>query len=180
MAKRSMLQDAAESAKRPVFSKKIERRETDTKEIWSDTFKLLPAIYVKRDGLAMHPDENPSDFVSAEHVHFYRTFDSDGKKLERCAAMCNHFHVIKTAPNPDDPDTPMIVEVSTPMKLGKRRKQGKWVIEPIALNNYDEHTHEVEYVKSGKVKARVTNLEAQKVIAYESQKGASVPGVVEN
>lgn len=180
MAKRQFRQEVEETNKKPAFDQDIERRETDRKEIWSDTFKLTVGLYVKRDGLASTPDEDPNDFVEAEHVHFYRTFDSDGKKLDRSAPMCNHFHVVKTEPNPKDPTKPIILEVSGPMKLGKRRKQGRWVLEPVPLNDYDSHSHGVEYIKSGKVKARVTNIEAQKVLAYEFNKGAPVAGVVES
>lgn len=166
--------------KSPAFKRKVERRVSDTKEIWSDTFKLLVAPYLKRDGLASHPDEDPSAFVEAEHVHFYRTYDSDGKSLDRSTAIGNHFHVVKTAVNPDDPEgPPQILEVSGPMRLGKKRKQGRWVVEPVPLNDYDDHTHGVEYVKSGKIKARTTNIEAIKVVAADANKGAPVPGVLE-
>jgi len=161
----------------PLKSVAFERRTSNRKEIWSDTFKLSVAKYIKRIGVATHPNEEPADFAEAEHVHFVRTYDSDGKQMDRSASIGGHFHLVKF--DLTDKDNPKIVSVSGPMTLARKQVQGRWQTVAVPLNDYDHHVHDVEYVSSGKVKARIQNIEALKVIAFEAQKGTAPDGAFE-
>jgi hypothetical protein len=157
---------------------KIERRTEAVQTVWSDLWKLLVSTTMKQIGIENHPDENPQSFIDVEHCHFFRTVDSDGKKFDRCTPIANHFHLVKTEINADDPKgPPVIVEVSPPMRMAKTKKLGKFVMAPVPLNDFDFHTHDVAYVKSEEVKTRAPNVEAAKVMALEAQKGAPVAGV---
>jgi hypothetical protein len=48
---------------------------------------------------------------------------------------------------------------------------------PVHANDYDDHTHDVEYIRSSKIEFSTTNVEAAKVIAFESSKTAPLSGV---
>lgn len=153
-----------------------------TVKILSHLYKLTVAKFIKNEGWHNTPDDDPNSerhFTEWEHTHPYRTSDSEGKSLEQSSAIGGHFHVVKTKPDPRGSEyPPVIVECSPPMTYKMKRIKGRMqkVVSP--LNTYDFHTHAVQYVKSQEVDARVTNVQAQGVIAVEANKGAPVPGVL--
>lgn len=158
---------------------------TDLAEITTDLYKLLPAALIKNVSIKKDsettPKDNPTDFITAEHCHFFRTKDSDGKSHTRCMPVANHYHVMTYAVDPNDPDgAPVITGISEPMKLAKKRVNGKLIDVDIPINNYDFHTHDVLYVKSEKIQIRTTNIEAAKHLAYEAMKGSTPAGVVDS
>lgn len=153
-------------------------------EITTDLYKLMQApllknISIKKD-IDTDPISNPTDFITAEHCHFFRTKDSDGRTHKRCMPVANHYHVVKYEADPNDPTgAPIITEISPPMRLAKKRVNGKLIDVDVPLNNYDFHTHDVMYVKSENIKIRAGNVAAAQFMAQEAQKGAAVPGVAE-
>lgn len=157
--------------------KAFERSFTKTKKIVSDVFKLKSAEVIKQVGIAKHPDENPDDFRPFDHTHIFRTFDSDGKRHERCCSTAGHFHDIEW--EYDKNNIPVIKSVSGPMVMGKSRVKGRHVQVSKPANSYDDHTHDFDYLQSHEVQARRSNIEAAKVVAFEAQKGAAPKGAIE-
>lgn len=115
---------------------------------------------------------------SVEHVHFFHTYDSDGKKHTRSQAVAGHFHIIEWEDQGTNKPA-KILSVSGPMREVKRRVRGRWtkVVEPIDHNLEDNHTHDITYRKTDHVKAREVVSEAVNIAAQEAQKTAPIPGV---
>lgn len=156
--------------------KAFDRVFTKTTKIVSDVFKLKVAEVIKQVGPEKDPNKDPDSFRPFEHTHVFRTFDSDGKRHDKCCATAGHFHEIKWEYDKDN--KPQVRSVSGPMTMSRKQIKGKWTQVAVPANSYDEHTHDFLYLQSVEVSARNTNLEAQKVIALDAQKGAPVAGVV--
>jgi len=103
----------------------------------SDLFKLEVSFMEKNMGV----DGQKPSIEKIEHCHFYRTYDSSGKKLDNCSYIGGHTHTI--TPNFDD-DGKITAKCSTPIWSYKT----------------DTHTHEVRYIKSDKVQKRRINADA--------------------
>lgn len=171
--------NTAEITQDSLPSGRIERVFTSTRKVFCDTFKLLAAPCIKRVGLAMHPNENPQDFMQAEHTHFYFTKDAKGNEQKKCVPIAGHFHEVTLQYNEADPlAAPQVVAVSGPLKLVRRKVHGRTQLVSEPVNDYDHHSHDVQYVKTAEIQVGAVNLEAQKVIAYEAQKGAPIAGVI--
>lgn len=123
-----------------------------------------------------------------EHVHFFHTYDSDGKLmgkrdpdgtiLGRTNSVAGHFHVIEI--EEQGANKPVkIISVSGPMREVKRRVRGKYVkvIEPVDSILEDNHTHDISYRRSENVRLREVVPEAVNLVAQEAQKTAPIPGV---
>jgi hypothetical protein len=124
-------------------------------EIVSDLFKLDVAYFAKN--ISFDPKRPKREDV--EHCHFFRTFDSNGKKLNKSNAIGGHYHEVILSV---DEDGNLVGKCSPPI-----RNRGS---DP----NYpgDDHTHEMIYRRSDQFKARRTNQEA--LTAYnEYMKGFS-------
>jgi len=157
--------------------KAFERTFTKVKKIVSDVFKLEPGEVIKQVGVEKDIDKDPESFKGFEHCHIFRTFDSDGKRHARCTSTAGHFHDIEWEYHEEN--KPVIKSVSGPMVVQRKQVRGKWTQVSVPANHYDDHTHEFTYLQSHEVQARTTNIEAQKVIAFEAQKGANPGGVQE-
>jgi len=167
--------------------------ETPTLDFDSHLFKLNVANIIKNTGLySPSPDHDPSQFMHLEHTHIFRTRDSEGRiptstiksdnpkaTLMRSTPIAGHFHLVEMIPHPTDPTKPpVITKISGPMTMGKEKIKGRWQQVEVALNDYDFHVHKVTYHSTEKVKVKAKNMEAQKVIAWEAQKGAAPAGVI--
>lgn len=164
-----------------VIKKKTQKRTfTGKVEGLTDLFKLKVAKVIKQDSGASvdaHPETHANEFTAWEHCHAYRTYDKQGKLCEYSVPIGGHFHVIKTkAGGADEPL--QVVEVSPPMVMGLRKVNGRMTQVPVPANEYDFHTHEVEYVRSSRFETSSTNIEAAAVVAYEANKTAPVSGVI--
>lgn len=179
------LGDDAEAPKKTILKKPevsiFKRSFSKTQVIISDVYKLTVAMVWKQVGVAKHPDIDPKDWKEFEHTHIFRTFSTEGTKHDKCMPTGGHFHEIEWEINTEDPlnPEPIIKSISGPMHYVQKRKAGKWAKVAVPVNDFDDHTHDLEYIHSQNVEARVTNTEAQKVIAFEAQKGAPVAGVIE-
>ena len=122
-------------------------------------------------------NDKPS-LEEVEHVHFFHTYDSDGRKMSRTNIVAGHFHVIESKDMGDDKPV-KILSVSPPMREVKRKVRGVWtkVAEPVDSVLEDEHTHEITYRRSEEVKARQISPAAVNIEAAEAQKTAPIPGV---
>lgn len=165
-----------------VAGRSFERNMSGTTKIFTDLFKLKTATVIKYEGWEEeneHPDSHPTKFSHWEHTHPFRTFDKKGSKLTMSTPIGGHFHVIEWDEDPEGKGTPIIKSVSGPMVMGKKRIKGKLVQGPVPANEYDDHTHDIEYIRSSEIIVSATNVEAARVVAWEAQKTAPIPGVTE-
>lgn len=138
---------------------------TKDAELTHDLFKL-ELSHMKKN-LAFQGDPI---WEAVEHVHFFRTIDSMGRKLTVTNAVGNHFHQVKVIENGDGVPT---IEVSPPMRNVKKGKQ--IVVAPV---EYDTHTHPVRYMGSQLIKGKQVSAEYVKYeAALNSKRVQSVDGV---
>jgi len=171
-----------EIASKPGTSKVYTRNMSGKKKIFTDLFKLMVSTVVKYEGWDEeneHPDTNPEKYSHWEHTHPFRTYDKKGDKVIYSTPIGGHFHVIEWEPNEDPEQPPVIKSVSGPMVMAKKKVRGVPTQVPVPCNEYDDHTHDIEYLRTSEVEFSSTNVEAAKVIAFESQKGAPLAGVLE-
>jgi hypothetical protein len=156
-----------------------QRNMTGKKEIFTDLFKLRVEKVIKYEGWDEqneHPNTHPNKFSTWEHTHPFRTFDKKGDKMNHCTPIGGHFHMVEWDDNGAD-GVPTIKSVSGPMVMSKKRIRGELKTVPVPANDYDDHTHDVEYIRSCKIETSTTNIEAAKVMAYEASKTAPLSGV---
>jgi hypothetical protein len=143
--------------------------------IESDLFKLNVANAMKNIAIQ---DSGQIELEKVEHIHFFRTVDSDGKKLIHCAPVAGHFHEIKYEEDKDGGPV-KILSVSGPLRMGAQRVRGVMKTMPMPLNPdlEDNHTHEIEYLRSHKVESRSANAKALQMIGEEANKISNIPGI---
>lgn len=125
--------------------KKPKRIYAENISIDSDLFKLEVANFQKNLGF----DDKKPILTGAAHCHFYRTFDSNGKKQTRCNFVGGHTHDVS-------------IEVDA-------KGNFKATCSPAIGSKFmDQHIHEVNYIRSDTVTRRKLNEEAQKYIASMS------------
>lgn len=178
--------DLETSAEGPVKSetvskppKQFVRNLTGKKEVMTDLFKLSVAEFFKYDSYQEeieHPETHPQNFLRTEHVHYFRTYDKGGRKQTMSVPVGGHFHLVEWDEDPQGGE-PHIKSVSGPMVMGTIKNRGRITRGPVPKNDYDFHTHGVEYVKSSAIQFTPTNVEAQIVITREQMKTAPIPGV---
>lgn len=143
--------------------------------IESDLFKLNVANAMKNMAIQ---DSGQVELERVEHIHFFRTFDSDGKKMIHCAPVAGHFHTIEYKEDPSG-GAVQIISCSPPLRMGLTRVRGQQKVVPVPLNEdlEDFHTHDVEYLRSHKVEARSQNLKAAQIIGEEASKTSTIAGI---
>lgn len=165
----------------PNKAKKAKRSFSGKVTVTTDLFKLLSAKVIKHDSGATegaHPEAQSNEFTHYEHTHPFRTLDKQGQVQDKCVPIAGHFHMIELEPNtvPDEP--PVIKSVSPPMVMGMRKEHGRIMQKPVPANDYDFHTHDVEYIRSGNFEASKINVEAASVVAaFENKTNPQVQGV---
>lgn len=109
------------------------------------------------------------------HVHYFHTFDSQGRKKSYTQAIAGHVHEVKVTPQGEG-KAPIVECTSGPLKLVKMKNRytNKYERKYVAINEWDEHTHEVEYKRSELVAKRTINAEAVKVQTQQSQRAADI------
>ena len=162
------------------YAPAIRRNMTGKKEIFTDLYKLMVSKVIKYEGwdeANEHPESHPNKFSTWEHTHPFRTFDKKGDKMNTCTPIGGHFHIVEweESTHPDEP--PFIKNVSGPMVIERRKIRGVMQAVPVPCNEYDFHTHDVEYIRSSKIEFSTTNVQAAQVIAYEANKTAPISGV---
>lgn len=155
------------------------KRYSDQVQMDTHLYKLVEAPVIKYLGKdtedKVHPDSTPQDFVHMGHAHIYRTTDSDGKKHTRCVPIGGHYHVIELDPNTKEGEAPKILAMSGPMRSVAKKIGGRTVMTDEPLNHFDDHVHDVEYLKTEVIQARQSNVEAAKFMAAESFKTPTPP-----
>lgn len=141
-------------------------------EFDSDLYRLQSAEMLKKAPNDVSSDPKPEDLLKVPHQHFFHTYDSGGQKHDQCAAIGGHFHILTETGEVDKNGAP-IYKCSGP-KVVKHEKGRRKVV---AAKFDDDHTHEVVYERSSKIKPRTVNLESAKVVNAEASKVAVVPGI---
>lgn len=157
----------------PSAPQQIKRNIGGKGEVKSDLFKLEVAACQVNKAWGDTPD-----LYEQEHIHWFHTFDSDGKKHTRCNAVSGHFHVIETEDQGEDQPV-KILSVSGPMHEVKRKIKGRWtkVTEPVSSTLEDDHTHQIIYKKTDIVEIRMHTAQAANIVAAEANLTAPVSGV---
>lgn len=150
-----------------------ERRYRHSVKIQSDLFKA--SIEDAHKNLAWN--EGDVKLEKVPHVHFFRTYDSDGKQLKTTNAVAGHFHEVTVEFQKEGP--PKVTSVSQAKRMVKRKIKGKFVQVAELLPDFleDTHTHDLEYIESNVVTARQGNVQAAQFIGAEAQKTQPIPGV---
>ncbi len=168
-----------ENAPAPLYRRNM----TGLKEIFTDLFKLCVAKVIKYEGWEKpgkeHPESHPNKYSTWEHTHPFRTYDKKGDRMKTCTPIGGHFHVVEWEDGADPESPPVIKSVSGPMVMGRSLVRGREVQSFVQANDFDFHTHDVEYLRSSKIEFSTTNIEAAKVMAFDAQKTAPIPGVTE-
>jgi len=123
-------------------TKKVNRVYAQDLEIDSDLFKLEVNMMKKNLGA----DDKKPLLTGVEHCHFFRTYDSSGKKQNKCGSIGGHYHE---------------VSVSVDSKGNLKAECSK----AIGTKFNDDHVHNVAYIRSDKVQKRTINEDAQMYIA---------------
>lgn len=141
--------------------------------IESDLFRLKLATAMKNVALQ---DSGMVDLEKVEHTHFWRTYDSDGKKLNYSVPVAGHFHEIKYE---ETDGVVRVISCSPPLRMGTQKIKGQIKTVPVPINPdlEDNHVHEVEYLRSHKVQPRIVNAQAQQMIGGEAVKLSTIPGI---
>lgn len=144
--------------------------------IESDLFRLKLADAQKNIAI---DDSGQIELEKVPHTHFWRTYDSDGKKLIHCAPVAGHFHEVKYEEDPNGGPV-KIISVSGPLRMGLKKERGQLKSVPVPVNPdlEDNHTHEVEYLRSHKVVARSMNVKAIQLIGEEANKTTAPNGII--
>lgn len=143
--------------------------------ITSRLYKLEVSDFMKNVAI----DNEPPRYVETEHVHYFHSHDSSGRKLEHSCAVGGHFHVMKIVPNPKGAHLPpAVVCNSGPMRMVTRKDQyGRKTVVPAPASDVDSHRHETVYLSTSKGKTRTFNAEAAKAIASEQTKEVPPQGL---
>lgn len=128
-----------------------------------DLFKLKVAVMLRNDAVF----ENDTDLVKLEHCHLFHTITSDGKKQTRSSSIGGHFHKIEVIEQGEGLP-PKVRCLSGPLKEVTKLIRGKRVKVEVPANDFDEHTHEIEYERSNVILERTRNVEAAKAEAQIS------------
>lgn len=160
------------------IDQKIQRVYKDAKTIHHDLYKLEVGSFMKNLAVSGSDD---LDLVKVEHCHFFHTVNSEGKQQTNSSMIAGHFHIMKITPQKDGP--PKVTCASGPMMFARKstidakgKRKFKTVIVPI--NDYDNHTHKVTYLRSTEVKQRVINTEAVQVETHWGSHAAPPPEVI--
>lgn len=127
---------------------KINRIYKEDMTIDSDTFKLETTNFAKN----LSFDDKKPIIVGVEHSHFFHTFDSNGRPMDKCNHVGGHTHEVKIEVDQNGD----MVGTCSPAIVHKGFKE-------------DFHTHQVTYVKSDRFKVRSMNEQAQQLIANLSK-----------
>lgn len=156
------------SKKKSPQKKEMQRVYKDSREFDHDLYKLENDII----NLNASPFDEEGDWVDdrREHKHFYHTHDSDGKKHTHCAMSVGHSHEILW----EEVNGEMVPKCG-PAVTQKRIKKGRNVVkEWRPIRERSQHTHDVAYMFSEKIKPRKMNQEAAMAMNAKIQEEANL------
>lgn len=133
-----------------------------TQTLHHDLFILTPERMLK--DVSLQKDGEPESLVPVQHQHFFHTIDSQGRKLTYCSPIGGHFHEIEVI-DQGEGQPPLVKCISGPLKWAMKKKGGKFRRVTVPANDFDNHTHDMQYLQSEKITPRKANVEAAKVTA---------------
>ena len=131
-------------------SRQVKRFYKGEEVVDSDLFKLQVASFRKKISI---DGEKPARYENAEHCHYFHTYDSNGRPMNKASSVGGHTHTIVWEEVGDE----FFARCSTPEPTNAFKK-GKF------QDGNDLHTHTVKYIRSSRVKASVMSGDAQKEI----------------
>lgn len=141
----------------------------NTQEIDHDLFKLSPAEMKKNVSFTEH-----TRYEYFMHSHIFHTVDSNGRVQDTCNSVGGHHHAITVEKNGEGVP---VIHVSPAMKYISKKINGRLKRVAVPVLD-DEHTHEIEYLGSEKIKLRQANIEFAKFdAALKARQEISVDGV---
>lgn len=143
------------------------------REMDHDLFRLNVANMVKNVGVDA-PDQEPT-IVEMAHTHFFHTVDSDGRPQTHSVYIGGHCHKMTVLPASEPGEVPTVI-CGPAVREVRKKHRGKFIKVWENLPD-DTHSHEVQYIRSDKIRLRTANAEAANVIAVEAQKTAPIPGI---
>lgn len=125
----------------------------DDIKVYHDLFKLKTATMLKN----MSFDIKKKSMVPVEHVHFFHTYDSNGKKMDRSNNVGGHFHKMEVY----EENGQLKVKCSKPYTTKMRVNElGARVLVEVQADD-DHHVHDCEYIRSETVQVKPRNVDAQ-------------------
>ena len=166
--------------KKPIQQFNAEETNAEQKRIFGNNFEFKSDLF-KLEVAECNLNKSWNDIPmleSIEHVHFFHTYDSNGRKMARTNIVAGHFHVIEYEEQGGDKPV-KILSVSGPMHEVKRKVLGRWqkVAEAISDTLQDDHTHKISYRRTERVQARQTSPQAANIEAAEANKTAPISGI---
>ena len=155
----------------------VQRRYSENMQVDSDLYKLEVAKMLKNIGWENAYPDPDTDLVAAEHTHFYHTVDSDGKEQIHSAPIGGHFHLMELVKSEVEWEPPLVKCVSGPLRWGHKKVSGRLKKVTVPVNTWDNHSHDVTYIRSNKVAKRKINTEAVAVQTMEANKMRPIPGI---
>lgn len=125
-----------------------------------DLYKLNEAQFLKNIAW----QTGVVDYVKTTHAHFYHTLTTKGVVQTTSSHQGGHFHVMELV-TPAAGESPAVYKSSPPVKYAHKRVNGVMQKITVPFNKDDQHTHEVQYLKSEVLVEPKTNMEAVKYIA---------------
>ena len=182
-------QDQAQGglSKVKTVNQEMKIRYTEQVETDSHLYKLLESPVKKYIGIGnpktkdgdIYPENNPELFLDMEHVHIFRTIDTDGRKHTKSVTIGGHYHVLELEFDKNDPSkAPKIVAMSGPMHAVSKKVKGRNVMADEPINHFDFHIHDVEYIMSQRIHARSSNNKAVEFLSKEANKVPAQPSEI--
>jgi hypothetical protein len=104
-----------------------------------------------------------SNWTHIEHCHFFHTIDTRGSEQVTSTTINGHWHDMELV-TPATSDSPAVYKCSGPKKVVMDRIHGQLVKRVIDVP-FDDHSHDVEYLKSQILQPRSISAEAAQAAA---------------
>lgn len=144
------------------------------------TYKLEVSKFQKN--LAVQKDEE-AQFIGVDHCHFFHTIDHRGNIQTTSTHTGGHYHnIIVVDPGDEKNGIAPTYRCSGPMKkIRKKNARKQWVTVEVPAEDpeIDQHTHDMNYLKSDPWSPRRVNPEFVKYSSMVAQKASAPPGAAE-
>lgn len=137
-----------------------------------DLFKLEPSFIEVNES----PYEDQWKGERKKHSHFYHTFDSSGNKHTHSSPMLGHTHLVEWDGEGEPVIGPAVKQVRVKKIIdGQKRTVKEWR----KIDERSQHSHDVSYLVSQKIKPRKYNDDAAKAMNAKMSSVPSAPAGVE-
>lgn len=161
-----------------------------SQKIHVDHYKLLVAADVYNyaptqvgDKAKIEMPVPKPQYTEREHVHFFHTYDSNGKKQTKSTSIAGHHHEITVIAQGVDQPPKIVCGPAVKEVRRKDPRTKEWVI-GLAPADDDKftiqecHVHEIMYLSSEEATIRDMNMRAIQLETREAKKGEGPGGVL--